>query len=81
MVEKSGFCKLPENLIRDYEKFVDSKTDVPIQYRVMAKLIFKTLGESGLMPYHTTLYTCPKCGTPLSPPKKDSRIRGEMRNE
>jgi hypothetical protein len=47
MVEKSGFCKLPEEAIRGYEKWVDSRTDAPLRYRILAKIVFRALASSG----------------------------------
>jgi DNA-directed RNA polymerase subunit RPC12/RpoP len=62
MVEKSGFCKLPEEFIKDYERWVDTRTDVPLHLRILGKAVFRALAMSGMMPYHTTSYVCPKCG-------------------
>lgn len=62
MVEKSGTTKLPENMIKHYEDFVDSKKDAPEGMKTLVKGLFRLLGETGMMPYHKTDYVCPKCG-------------------
>lgn len=64
MVENSGVTKIPEKTIKEYEQFVDAKDDVPTHMKWFAKIIFRAMGQSGVMPYHSTEFVCPKCNSP-----------------
>jgi len=59
--EENGITKLPEEAIKQYEGFVDQSDVSPI-LKFFVKSIFRTLSEFGFMPYHKTVYICPKCG-------------------
>jgi hypothetical protein len=65
MIEDSGATKVPEKTIKEYEEYVDTKKDIPPLTRWFAKTFFRALGQSGIMPYHSTNFVCPQCGNPF----------------
>lgn len=65
MVEQSKLVQLSEQSIKDYEKLVDDKEGPSEGDKFITKLIFRFLGQAGLMPYHSTSFACPQCGAIL----------------
>jgi len=65
IVEESKLVKVPEEAIKNYEKFLDDREEFPASMKPLVKFIFRFLGASGLMPLHKTNFVCPKCGAML----------------